>query len=318
MPWLRAYPRSALIALAVTLIVIGSLVIARKSPMETSPSYSTVSEESAFVESPFPYDTAPIAEEGVLKLIPPSLMQSVVSSPPFSYSSPFISREAKPAPSVVPSNTSSAEVKKTPEITDGANFWNAYSLTPRGLISTSIAIKTRTPEEKALFDYGNELGLYIGAFEDAHQNTVSSFQDFFSARGATPSGELGGLKAGSQPKPAPPPADGGLSAIERITSTARDYSRLGDTIANMSSVPKDAQRLHLTLSQGYGEIGAGLSAIVQPNGGDLAKAVLAYNESADKFIRNFVSLAEFFGARGIKFSSSDPGNIFSFSATGGL
>ena len=62
----------------------------------------------------------------------------------------------------------------------------------------------------------------------------------------------------------------------------------------MSSVPKDAQRLHLTLSQGYGEIGAGLSAIVQPNGGDLVKAVLAYNESADKFIRNFVSLAEFF------------------------
>ena len=304
MHWFKEYPRSALLVLAIILILAGSLVVSRKSPVDTS-LYSTGSGEGLSGASFSDYATQP--DNIIIKPLPSSPIDTASNNPPFPYSSPFLSSDDNPILISEPPNTPAPELEKAPEKT-GANFWSAFSFTPRGLISTSITTKTRTSEEKVLFDYGNELGSYIGAFDDAHQNTTSMFQDFFSARGAMPAGEV---KKGSEPKPVPPPSDGGKSAMEGILATAKDYSRLGDTISNMSSVPKEAQALSLALAQGYSEIGAGLGAIVSPSS-DLGKAVVAYNESADKFIKNFVALADFFGARGIKFSSSDPGNVFSF------
>lgn len=310
MPWLRLHPRSALFILAVIFVSLGSLIVARKSPVKLTYLNSTVPEDRVS-ELPFIYDTAVPIEEDSLELNSQPLMQAVASNPPFSYSSPFIARDSKAVGNIAPMQDASAgDAEEIPKPADSAMFWNLYPLTPRGLISTSIATRTRAPEEKALFDYGNELGSYIGAFEDAHQNTVSFLQDFFSSRGATPLGEP---RAGVEPTPAPPPADGGQSAAEAILRAARDYSRLGDTVRGMSSVPEEIQPLHAALVQGYGEIGAGLSAIVATNSGNLAEAVIAYNTSADKFIRNFVAFVDFFSARGIKFSASDPGSIFSFS-----
>ncbi len=309
----HSHPRLALFVLAVILVLLGSFIVARKSQVKLAYFSQTAPAENVS-EPPFSYDTAVPTEESPLEMNLPSVMQAVVSNPPFSYSSPFVARGGEAAEDVVPTQEISlAEVRGNPETTDSAMFWNLYPLTPRGLISTSIATKTRTPEEKALFDYGNELGSYIGSFEDTHQNTVSSLQDFFSSRGATPMGEP---RAGVKPTPAPSPSDGGQFAAEEILRVARDYARLGDTIAKINSVPREIQPLHAALIQGYGEISAGLSAIVATNSGNLAETILAYNASADKFIRNFVAFADFFSARGIKFSKSDTGSIFSFSGVG--
>lgn len=297
MPWFREYPRSALFAGAVILVLVGSFVVARKSPVETTSLFSTESTGSISDASFSDYAAHP-TEKIIARPISASLMQTVVSNPPFVYSYPFIVRDNKTDFVVVPLNTSPAESKKAPEVTSDAGFWNQYSFMPRGLISTSVTTKTRTPEENALFDYGNELGSYIGDFESAHTDMLKTLTDFF-------------------------PRSGGFAtdgrAREAVLELAGDYAQLGETIARTSAVPKEAQALHIALANGYGDIGRGLAAIANTKEEkEMVKAIIAYGDYANGFVKNFLALADFFGARGVKFSSSDPGNVFSLNIPGAL
>ncbi len=82
----------------------------------------------------------------------------------------------------------------------------------------------------------------------------------------------------------------------------------------MDSVPESAKTLNAALAKSYSDVGSGLASIANTKAdGDITQVILAYDNSAGIFIKNFVALAEFFSARGIKFSGSDPGSVFQFS-----
>lgn len=312
MHWLRAHMPLALLSFAAILFLLGSFAATREPQNKTSPSsYPIWVEEDIPAGQSSAYSYGPSQTQ--------ALSQGTVQEErqdggdwPFAYSymqlfgSVAPTPQTKDGPSVAgaPLKTSvqpaSAEDAETAVPKVNSFFQNAYSLIPRGLINTAAPKqKSRTPEEQELYEYGNAVGAEIQTFESAHKNATETLKNFFP--------EKGGFSADDP------------IAVAAILALAGDYSRLGGTIANISFVPESARELHIALAKSYEGVGDGLSALAKtPANGDITKAVLAYDEKADVFIKNFVALAEFFSARGIKFSASDPGSVFSFSATGGL
>lgn len=220
---------------------------------------------------------------------------------PYSYSGPFrgasepaVSSDTYTAESQPPAQSVSAEPRKTEDAEINSFFNNAYSLLPRGLISTVMSKPdARSPEEQALYDYGNAVGANIKVFEGAHKDSTA-LKNFFP--------DSGGFKSGDP------------VAVDAVLTLASDYSQLGNTIANMDSVPESAKTLNAALAKSYSDVGSGLASIANTKAdGDITQVILAYDNSAGIFIKNFVALAEFFSARGIKFSGSDPGSVFQFS-----
>ena len=184
---------------------------------------------------------------------------------------------------------------QVPPKTSTSIFYNAYSLVPRGLISASILgtpATKRTPEEKAFYAYGNAIGLQIQSFDSSHNNTTANLDAFFKDRTSQ-------------------------SKVTPLLALANDYEKLADDISGTENVPKELVGMHSSLAQGYRTISKGLVQLSK-GGSDkeLSDAVLAYDASADEFIKNFVALADFFSVRGIKFSGSDPGKIFTFNPIG--
>lgn len=230
--------------------------------------------------------------------------QGVVYRQPFSSSAPAQNTEFPSALNAAGAQRSAPEESNAQSETAGTglNFWfnNPYSLIPRGWISASISKpEAKTLEEQALYDYGNAVGTHIKTFESTHKNAMEVLKNFFP--------EKGGFSSNDQ------------TSVNAVISLANDYSQLGNTIAQMGSIPESAQGFHLALAKSYADVGAGLAKIAKTNtGGDITQAILAYDNIAGVFIQNFVALAEFFSARGIKFSGSDAGNVFSFSPGGSL
>lgn len=201
---------------------------------------------------------------------------------------------------IIPSpSTSFLEQNKQISSTRNNSFFeHAYSFIPTGFISTSISqtpAKTRTPavptgrqEEKSYFDYGNALGLEIRAFDNSHKETTAILDAFFKDYK-------------------------NQSKVAALLAVARDYERLASDLSAVAIVPGELSEMHSSLVGGYRAISVGLSQLTNAgNDQEMATAALAYNASADIFTRKFVSLADFFSSRGIKFSPSDPGNIFQF------
>lgn len=297
----------ALLSFAAILLLLGSFASIREPQEETgSFPYPTWGEaDIPRVQSPA-YISGALSQE----IAQDSVQDAEDRTFAYSYIQPFGS--GAPIPKT-DSGSISADTRSSPPIQTGpagggeisvpkANsfFQDAYSLIPRGLISAAAPKqKNRTPEEQSLYEYGNAVGAEIQTFESAHKNATETLKNFFP--------EKGGFSADDS------------IAVAAILALAGDYSRLGGTIANISFVPESARELHIALAKSYEGVGDGLSALAKtPANGDITKAVLAYDEKADVFIKNFVALAEFFSARGIKFSESDSGSVFSFSATGGL
>src|SRR3989344_485909 len=93
MHWFKEYPRSALLVLAIILILAGSLVVSRKSPVDTS-LYSTGSGEGLSGASFSDYATQP--DNIIIKPLPSSPIDTASNNPPFPYSSPFLSSDDNP------------------------------------------------------------------------------------------------------------------------------------------------------------------------------------------------------------------------------
>ncbi|MDO8561969.1 MAG: hypothetical protein Q7S05_04045 [bacterium] len=308
MTWLRAHALLALISVAAIFLVFISLSATRKQ--QTAPTtYANLPGDTLPIERT-PYYDAAASRNAAAEVYTQGFAQPERNDQPFGYSyiQPFNSGAPTPktgagTDSVVPA-PSATPVQPAPaqQGTDGTKinslFADAFSLIPRGLISTTLSKpKDRTPEEEVLYEYGNAIGGEIQAFESTHKNAAEILKGFFP--------ESGGY------------AFGNPGAVNATISLAGDYSRLGATIENMSSIPQEVQPFHAALAKSYSDVGSGLVLIAEATGeSDMMKAIIAYDGSADMFIKNFVALAEFFSARGVTFSSSDPGNVFSFRAGG--
>lgn len=167
---------------------------------------------------------------------------------------------------------------------------DAYSFIPQGLISVTETATTRTAEQEDLYAYGNQVGVLISTFEDSHANMISILKDAYTDRNNAAK----------------------RSAAERIGT---DYETLGKELAALSDIPKSVQPMHIAIAQSYQDAGKKMVAKLRTQTDDeFLIAMNAYNESALQFTRNFVTLATYLSAQGVRFSESDPGKVFTFTS----
>jgi len=178
------------------------------------------------------------------------------------------------------------ENTKTTEATETS----AYSFIPQGLISVTETTSNRTAEQEDLYDYGNRVGLLIGTFETSHTNMISVLKDAYADR----------------------KNEGKRAAAERIGT---DYEALGKEIATLPDVPTSVQSMHAAIAHSYQDAGKKLVAKLRTQTDEeFLIAMNVYNESVLQFTKNFVALATYFSAQGVRFSESDPGKIFTFTS----
>lgn len=171
---------------------------------------------------------------------------------------------------------------------------DAYSLIPTGLISTSTPSKSRSADQQALYDYGNEAGAIIQTYEHNHTNQAAVLTDSLKDRY-------------NQDK------------TDAVVQLAQDLSSVGDQLSKINDVPPQVDALNTALAKSYQDMGAKLTTVPHsPKDSDLIPAINAYNATADVFITKFVALANVFKAYDVTFAPDDQGSVFTFSPVGGL
>ena len=323
MNWIRAH-RYAVALIAMAVLVVGGLMARNGSP-ETTAGRGDIRNVS--VE--YPYYAPPIAEFNGATAAGNSLQNPIQNA---SGSAPFILHfgttqpkedfPARTVPPVIPKVAESAPARtpnpSLPSLNDSyLSFFQALS---RILSPTD----TRTPEQKALYDYGNALGSTIRNFENTHMDVVQTLKIFFDSR-TDPTKAAGIPKiagvyaqltaASSGTNPAVSAAQAGAN----LQIAANDYAQLSATVTGLQHIPPEATDLNTKLAKGYANVAEGFSRLIKSeNDAQLLDAITAYNAGVDEFIKNYVALVKLFSAYGVKFSASDAGVIFSFSSAGGL
>ncbi len=169
----------------------------------------------------------------------------------------------------------------------------SYSFIPQSMLSIETP-KPRTPEQEALHEYGDTVGLSLAAFADSHPNMPQILKDQAEDR-ADP------LK---------------VASLKRLAS---DFTQLGEELAATERVPAAVANAHNALAVAYKDVGAKLAVIPDATNDDtFLKAINSYNTSAETLSKRLVALVDLFSARGVTFSSLDSGNIFTFNAKSSL
>jgi hypothetical protein len=169
-----------------------------------------------------------------------------------------------------------------------------YDFIPSGLISTSTPGQKRTPQQQALYEYGNEIGSYIQSYEARSGNVPQILKDQIEDRSSAQKGQ----------------------AVKNV-GAALIY--IGTQMEKMERVPEGAAGMHAALAASYKDIGAKLQAVPDAKSDQaFIAAIQAYDAAADAHAKNFVALADYFALSQVKFSAEDPGSVFTFSGGGGL
>lgn len=315
MQWIRAHRYTvALIAFAI-LVVTGGVVT--RNNTRTGPERGSI--ENVSVE--YPYYAPPIAESGNTTKNaqgnPQSPAQSASSSEPRIL---FFGNTAQPKETpMVQSATPKVPEEKPPAI-QNTSFNDAYLFLFRTL-SNVLSPAARTPEQQTLFDYGNAVGAIIKTFEDTHKNVTQTLKTFFDSRtdpskaAGTP--EIANAYAQLSVAGGATPPVSKAAAAAGVRAVAEEYAQLSVAIRNVRPVPSEAETPNEKLAKGYADIAQGLSTLSQAGtDAQMLDAISAYNTSADAFVKTYVSLVQLFSTYGVKFSASDPGAVFSFSAPG--
>ncbi len=196
-------------------------------------------------------------------------------------------KKPTPTPSLISITDTGSTAAQTPTESDQLLQY-VYSLIPTG-ISTPIATpKARSPDQQALYIYGNEAGHVVFAFTDAHADTAQVLQDWFTNR-------------------ANPAKAAGLNTIaDDLTATGKDLEALPD-------VPASARAANAALAKAYEDAGSKLIAVGDAGGDDkrLVEAMKTYNAAADSFTTSYIALAQIFSLYDVRFGASDPGSAFS-------
>lgn len=172
---------------------------------------------------------------------------------------------------------------------DGAS--SAYAFIPGGLIATTTPGKARTPDQDALYGYGNEVGDAIQSFERDNPNQPAVLKNFMESRTDS-------------------------DAIAAMKKLGAALAALGATLKHMDeyTVPPAAGAAHAALAKSYADIGAKLSAIPDAQGDEaLLKAIDTYDTAAEAFAKKYVALVRIFQSYGVVFSPGDGGSVFTFS-----
>lgn len=293
MNWLRAHPIPVILLVASVLVLIGSSIV-RERVMVTP---SRIVAWSGTSGSPQNMLTGlnPFENAGKTPPASPGLLREVANDTPFSYVFPAPAKNAPSGP-VTPAPPQPAEPKTSRSpIASNAALDYALSFIPHGRIGTIVPqTAARTPEQKALFEYGNAAGESVQSFENTHRNMVQTLKAFFDDR--------------TNP-----------SKAQKVLDLANDFSALAGTLQRMSAIPPEISAAHAALAQSYGSVATGLTHVAEvPRESDMIEAIKAYDATAGVFIKNYVAIVELFSAYGVKFSATDPGSVFAFSLSSGL
>jgi len=174
--------------------------------------------------------------------------------------------------------------------TDDSVFADAYSFIPRGLISTTISESKQTPTQQALYKYGNDVGSYIKLFEERNPAMARILKDQFE-------------------DPRNPQKNAPLLTL------AGDMVEIGLSLETLNEIPSMVAFANTRLSNSYKKMGAKLALIPDAaRDEERIDAMLAYNAAAEEYVKSYVALATLFSIAEVKFGSTDPGSVFTFSA----
>ncbi len=304
MEWMRAHPLISTVCAAGALLALGVFIVLRQSPASIRSQPTAWGGEAIPLLNPTSHaGTVATPQEG------DNIMQNVISSAPYTYTPPTVSEGAGEGASpeagdsfdfdafvaMLSSTRANGGGTQQPATGGGAtSAINAYAYIPTGLFSTTTQQDSRTEDQQKLYDYGNELGSYVQSFEDQNPAQPQILKDQAEDR-----------------------ADEGKAA--RVVALARGYEELGRGILSIENVPAQMASAHNALAQSYIEVGQRLAAIPKAaSDADFLKAIEAYNTAADTFTTNYIRVATLFGSRGIVFTPTDAGSVFTFSSAGGF
>lgn len=147
---------------------------------------------------------------------------------------------------------------------------------------------SRTPEQQALYEYGNRAGLAILSFNNAHADMADVLTKWFEGRASA-------------------------SAAASAKEIATDMDTLGSTLLALESVPAPAVAAHQALARGYQTAAEKLTSVFDAAGNDstLINAMKTYNVAVEDFTRSYIALADIFAQSGVTFAPSDAGSVFS-------
>ncbi|PIR82541.1 hypothetical protein COU20_01950 [Candidatus Kaiserbacteria bacterium CG10_big_fil_rev_8_21_14_0_10_59_10] len=174
----------------------------------------------------------------------------------------------------------------------------SYAFIPQGFLSVTEHAPQRSPEQQALFEYGNLVGSYIAGFDDLHPNMSILLKDHMEDRGSAAKS----------------------AAVAQVGNNYVSLGRELEAIGELDTVPASVAPMHAALAKSYQDMGARLVAVAQAGTDDEAmyEAILAYNAAADVFTGRFIAIATYLAAAGVTFTASDPGSVFTFNASVGF
>ena len=303
MEWLRTHPYGSALGGAAILIVVGVFIVVAKSPTTPSASQMVTWGGTGAVFNAAPTDSGAPQQQN-----PGGIIQQVQSAAPYTYIPITTTGDDSPDANADDSfdfnafvSLLSAGGKNTSSPSSGSAgaTTNAYAFLPGGLVSTSTAQKPRTALQQTLYNYGNDVGSSIQAFEQQYPNETQILIDQAQDRSNT-------------------------SKADKVVSIAQALSVLGDNLSQMDagedtdgggnqSVPSQMKSAHAALAKSYSDIGTKL-ALIPKTQSDAAfiAAINTYNTSVETFTKNYVAMANLFVAYGVTFSPGDPGSLFTF------
>jgi len=173
----------------------------------------------------------------------------------------------------------------------GTSLSTLYSFIPQGLISAEVTTEKRSDAQQALYEYGNTIASFLLAFEDSHRDMLRILKDAHEDRG--------------NPEK--------TAAAERIGD---DYIRLSEELMQIETLPPLAQTPHAAFAAANNAVGERLKAVASARSDDdFLAAIDAYNVTVEGYTKQYVALATLFAASEVRFNTSDPGSVFTFSST---
>ncbi len=177
-------------------------------------------------------------------------------------------------------SNASAQADKTFE-----KLMGAFSFAPA---IAAPAQKVKTPEQQALYIYGNEIGSRIKGFAAVNPNMAQTLTNQINHR--------------TEP-----------SAGVPVRNLGTRYIALGESILAIQNVPPSVESAHHTLGESYLHLGEALSRIPDATEDQaFIAAITTYNNKADSYTRAFVGMVTLFSALNVTFEETDPGSVFSF------
>jgi hypothetical protein len=304
MEWLRAHPYLATIAGVAIVIVVGAIFVESHTPAALQNSSITWSggtpvtgyqSDNSYGQPASPQQIAQKVVQGgqgvnvAIPQIASSTAPQAGFTPPsgsFNYTELLAALSAQ-GQTHVSVNTTSGNSNSV--------IQEAYQFIPQGLVAgTTSAAKAKTPQQEALYEYGNEVGSEIQSFEELHTDQAEVIKD----------------QAEDRTDP---------TKAAAVVSLGQALESVGTFMQGMQEVPPSVQSLHSALAKSYLDIGAKLQLVAQAQSDQaFVQAVETYDTSAGTFVGNYASLAQYFSAQGVVFAQQDPGSVFSFNQSDGL